>query len=225
MWVGVLAGLAFPAAANATNSISVRQVTAPSSTAVVETFGTVDAACSAANCRWTVQIAVAETASACPTTNRVAFISDLQPPGTGTTSFALNYQTPSGLRPETVCLRVYDTVTQGTRVVAAFDYTVPAPGGTWAPPTTTTTPTSGVAGVSASSPKLARDFALRSAGGALHRSLRRRYGSRWNKASSRTITYSAVSNRAYSFTVKFGGRTIRARVSRLSTGKIGIRYS
>lgn len=225
IWVGLLVGMAFPAGASAANSISVRQVTAPSSAAVVETVGTVDAACSEVNCRWTMQIGVAETPSACSTTNRLVFISDLQPPGAGTASFAFNYETPSGPRPETVCLRVFDTVTQGTRVVSFFDYTVPAIGGTFRPAAASTPATSGVAGASTTSPKLARNFALRSAGAALHRSLRRRYGNRWNKAGSRSVDCNAVSDRAYSCVIKFDGRTLRARVSRLSSGGIGINYS
>lgn len=219
------AGLVFPAGASAANTISVSQAVGSGSVAVVDAGGTVDTPCSNAECRWQMQVVAGANAADCATSNRVIFISDLLAPGSGTTPFAVRYETPVGPRSESVCLRVFDSNTQGTRVLASFDFPVPASGATFRPTAPASPPASGVAGASAASPALASGFALKSAGAALHRSLKRRYGRRWNVAGSRSVDCNAVSSRSYSCTIRFDGRTLRARVSRLTSGRIGIVYS
>lgn len=226
---GLAGALALPASALATNSIAVSKVSYSGYVPYVDVTATADAPCAVDTCRWYAAIRIASSAEGCATTNETPFTGRLESGGGGQRSYAARYPTSTGARTEYACLVLYDTDSETAKSVASVAYTVPPQGQTYTPPaggapSTSTpaasapaaappaakTPTSGQSSPSKSAPT----FSRAAAGRKLNRALARRYGRRWTRARSRSVNCTAVTIRTFRCVAKFGGRTVRARVTR-----------
>lgn len=226
--LAVVLGCVFPASATAENKIAVAKVSYTGYVPYVEVSGTVDPACATEGCRWYPAIRVAPTAEACAGSTETPWQGGLQQSGGSARPFSVRYPTSNGARPEVACLVVFDTDSETTRVVAWAAYDVPPDGQTWTPPpgSPAGSGSSPAPAGSAPSPGAARPggsgvqgtsdraFSRAMAGAKLNRALRKRFGRRWTRARSRSVSCIARSIRTFRCTAKFGGRTVRANVTR-----------
>lgn len=223
----VAVSLAVPASASADSSIAVAKVSYTGYVPYVDVSAVADPPCAADTCRWYAAIRIASSPAGCEASRETPFTSGLERGGGPPRRYATRYPTSTGARSETACLIAYETDTETTRVLASATYEIPPQGGTWTPPGPSSPGAPGAGAPGASAPPAAKKapsstqgqsrqatFSRAAAGRKLNRALARRYGRRWTRARSRSVSCTARSIRTFRCTARFGGRTVRALVSR-----------
>lgn len=227
---GLAGALVLPASAAATNTITVTKVFYSGYVPYVDVSMTADPPCAVDTCRWYAAIRIAASAEGCAASSETPFTSGLERGGGGQRAYRTRYPTSTGARTEFACLVLYDTDSEKASVASSVAYEVPPQGGTYTPPGSTSqsgaAPASG--GTSSGSPKSGstksgapskqskapRAFSRFAAGKKFNRSLTRKYGRRWTRARSRSVSCTARTIRTFRCVARFGRRTVRANVTR-----------